>query len=224
MTFIVVMGAPGSGKGTQARLLEQQVGLPHIATGELFRKHFENESDLGRRAKAYVEAGELVPDQLTIEMVGERLALPDCCDGALLDGFPRTHSQAEALDALLQAAGGAVDLVIYLDVSPPVLLERLSGRWVCRQCGGVYHATYRPMRLAGICDFCRGNVVQLSYDTDETQRRRIRLFFEQTEPLLAYYRGRGVLYEVEGEQPVNVVNRLLRRRVDKLATGPLASR
>jgi adenylate kinase len=155
-------------------------------------------------------------------MVGDRLSLPDCSGGALLDGFPRTRSQAEALDALLADAGGVVDLVIYLDVSPPVLMDRLSGRWVCRRCGRVYHTTFRPMRLSGVCDFCRGNLVRLSYDTEETQRRRIQLFFEQTEPVLAHYRAQGVLHELEGEQPVDTINRLLRRRVQQVDADLLA--
>jgi adenylate kinase len=200
-------------------LLEEQLGLPQIATGDLFRKHFDNRTPLGELAKGYVDAGELVPDKITIGMVQERLDSADCEQGAILDGFPRTRSQAEALDSLLADMGTTVDSVLYLYVGQRQLKERLTGRWVCRSCGAVYHVEYRPARLSGACDSCGGHLVRLSYDTEEAQQRRIDIFNEQTAPLINYYRKRGLLQEIDGEHSVSSINRKLREAIDSVTTS-----
>lgn len=219
MTFVVLLGPPGAGKGTQARLLEEQLGLPQIATGDLFRKHLKNRTPLGELAKGYMDVGELVPDKVTIAMVKERLDSADCEQGAILDGFPRTRSQAEALDTLLADMGTAVDSVLYLYVSQHQITERLTGRWVCRSCGAVFHVEFRPTRLAGVCDNCGGHLMQLSYDTEEAQQRRIEVFNEQTAPLIDYYRKRNLLHKIDGEQTVSSINRKLRQVISSIATS-----
>lgn len=203
--YIVLLGAPGAGKGTQAERLHARLDIPHISSGDLFRDHLSRQTELGKLAKGYMERGELVPDEVTIGMVRERLSRPDCRKGALLDGFPRTVPQAEALDALLAEMGQEIAVVPYIRVSPQVLLERLSGRWTCRQCGAVYHERFNPPKVPRVCDLCGGELYQRPDDTPETQRRRIEVYMEQTAPLIAYYRDRGVLVEIDGEQSVDAV-------------------
>lgn len=219
-TFVVLLGAPGAGKGTQAELLQEEYGLAHISSGELFREHLKQGTPLGRLAQTYMDRGELVPDAVTIAMVRERLQEPDCQAGAILDGFPRTVAQAEALDALLAESGEAVCSVPYVKVSPEVLLERLSGRWTCRQCGAVYHVQYHPPKVPGVCDACGGELYQRPDDTPETQRRRIEVYLEQTAPLIAYYRQRGVLVEVNGERPIEEVHAALRKAIEDSCGRP----
>lgn len=205
MSYVVLMGGPGAGKGTQARRLAERLELPQVATGDLFRDNLQNNTDLGRLAKQYMEAGELVPDEVTVAMVKERLARPDCMNGALLDGFPRTISQAEALDSLLADMGEEITVVPYIHVDPDVLLRRLAGRWTCKANGHVFHEIYNPPKVQGVCDFDGSPLYQRGDDTIETQRRRIKVYFEQTEPLLAYYRSRGLLVEIDGEQSIEGV-------------------
>lgn len=205
MAFVVLMGGPGAGKGTQARRLAKELNLPQVATGDLFRQHIKNKTELGRMAQQYIDAGELVPDRVTVDMVRERLAMPDCAKGALLDGFPRTISQAEALDELLAEQGQKISVVPFIQVSPEVLLARLSGRWTCPKCGRVYHTLFHPPKVEGICDFDGSALYQREDDTEETQRHRIEVYFENTEPLLDYYRQRGLLAEVDGEQSIEAV-------------------
>lgn len=205
MSYVVLMGGPGAGKGTQARRLAERLGLPQVATGDLFRDHLKNDTELGKLARKYMEAGELVPDEVTVAMVKERLARLDCENGALLDGFPRTICQAEALDELLGEMGQEITIVPYIHVDPDVLLKRLSGRWTCKAKGHVFHEVFNPPKVQGVCDFDGSPLYQREDDTVETQRRRIKVYFEQTEPLLAYYRSRGLLVEIDGEQSIEKV-------------------
>lgn len=207
---IILLGAPGAGKGTQAELLEQWLPLPHIATGVLFRSAVEARTALGLQAKAYMDKGELVPDKVTIGMVAERLAQTDCAQGVVFDGFPRTVAQAEALDDLLAKMGRQVDTVIYVRVSRGTLLERLAGRWTCRDCGRVYHQVHNPEQSKGICDVCAGELYQRQDDMPATQARRIEVYLDQTAPLQEYYRRKGVLVEIDGEGDVQAVQRELK--------------
>jgi len=205
MAYVVLMGGPGAGKGTQARRLENELGLPQVATGDLFRQNIKNGTKLGQLAQRYMDAGELVPDEVTVSMVRERLSEPDCANGALLDGFPRTIAQAQSLDELLAINGQRISVVPFISVSPEVLLRRLAGRWTCTQCGHVFHTLYHPPEVEGVCDFDGSPLYQREDDTEETQKRRIEVYFENTEPLLDYYRQRGLLAEVNGEQSIEGV-------------------
>jgi adenylate kinase len=206
MLFVVFMGGPGAGKGTQARRLEKSLGLPQIATGDLFRENMKNETELGKLAKTYMDKGELVPDEVTVAMVRERLAKPDCVNGALFDGFPRTLPQSAALDALLAEKEACVNIVPYIHVDPDVLLARLAGRWTCPICGRVYHVLFNPPQQPGLCDKDGGRLYQRDDDTVDTQKRRIEVYFEQTAPLLDAYRQRGLLVEINGEQSIDAVH------------------
>jgi adenylate kinase len=204
---IMLLGAPGAGKGTQAERLVEWLSLPTVSSGELFREAIEAGTPLGRRAKEYIDRGELVPDQVTIDMIAERLSRPDCADGVILDGFPRTVAQARALEELLERMGRRLDVVAYIEVSPETLLRRLAGRWTCSQCGAIYHEVFNPEAVSGVCDNCGGALMQREDDTPEVQRRRIEVYMERTAPLIAYYREKGILSEVDGEQGVDAVQR-----------------
>ena len=203
--FILLLGAPGAGKGTQADLLSKALQLPHVSSGELFRAAQEAQSELGRQVQGYLARGELVPDSVTIAMVAERLAQPDCARGVVLDGFPRTIEQARALDQVLSERGERLAIAAYLRVSEPVLLERLSGRWTCAKCQAVYHLPHKPPRVAGRCDVCGGELYQRADDTPETHRRRIEVYLTQTAPLVQLYRERHLLVEIEGEARIEDV-------------------
>ncbi len=203
--YVVLLGGPGAGKGTQAEMLVRVLGIPQVSTGDLFREHLRGETDLGMLAKTYMDRGELVPDNVTVKMVRDRLARPDCGAGALFDGFPRTVPQAEGLDSLLVDMGERLTSVPYVRVSPQVLLQRLAGRWTCRQCGAMYHAIYSPSSMAGECDKCGGALYQREDDTPATQRHRIDVYFDQTTPLIEWYRDRGLLVEIDGEQSIEQV-------------------
>ncbi len=211
--LIVLMGPPGAGKGTQAKRLARDLGVPHVASGDLFREHVQNGTELGRLAKPYMDRGELVPDDVTIAMVAERLSRPDCAQGALLDGFPRTVPQAQALDARLAELGWCLQVVLYIRVSEEVLLRRLAGRWICRKCGAVYHIEFRPPARPGVCDKCGGPLYQRSDDREETARRRLQVYFRQTAPVLEYYENQGLLVEIDGEQSIENVYHALRETV-----------
>jgi len=203
--YIVLLGGPGAGKGTQAKFLAQELGIPQVSTGDLFREHLKNETDLGTLARGFMDRGELVPDEVTIGMVHERFARPDCAQGALLDGFPRTIAQAEGLEALLAEMGEKVTLAPYIKVDPEILLQRLAGRWTCRQCGAMYHAIFSPPNQVGICEKCGGELYQRADDTLATQKRRIDVYFEQTAPLIEWYAKRQLLAKVNGEQSIEQV-------------------
>ena len=212
--FIVLLGPPGVGKGTQAALLEKALGIPHVASGDLFREAIKQGTELGRLAKSYMDRGELVPDEVTIAMVRQRLAEPDCQRGAILDGFPRTIEQAEALEAALAEEGKAINVVLYIKASEETLLARLAGRWTCRRCGAVYHSLFDPPKEAGKCDRCGGELYQRPDDTPETQRRRIQVYLAQTAPLIDYYRRKGLLVEIDGEGSIEEVQAELMRAIE----------
>ncbi|MFW6068975.1 MAG: adenylate kinase [Chloroflexota bacterium] len=204
-TYVVLMGGPGAGKGTQAKKLQRQMSLPQISTGDLFRENLKNETELGKLARTYMDAGELVPDQVTVAMVRERLKRPDTEKGAIFDGFPRTIAQANALEELLAESGERVTVVPYIHVDRDVLLKRLAGRWTCPVCGRVYHELFNPPQEPGICDVDGAELYQREDDTEETQRRRIEVYFEQTAPLLDYYREKDLLVQIDGEQSIDDV-------------------
>ncbi len=218
-TYLLLLGAPGAGKGTQADVLCAEYGLPHIASGDLFRDNLKRATPLGQLAKQYMDRGELVPDDVTINMMRERLKAPDAQAGALLDGFPRTVPQAEALGQLLAEFGGKVDVVLYVKVRDSLLLERLSGRWICRGAQQhAYHLLFNPPKVKGKCDVDGSDLYQRDDDTAEVQARRIKVFLEQTAPLIEYYGQRRQLVEVDGEQAIAAVTEALRAAV-KAAAG-----
>jgi adenylate kinase len=200
-----MLGAPGAGKGTQAVRLSEALGVPHISSGDLFRENLSNQTELGVRAKTYMDKGELVPDDVTIAMVMDRLARPDCAKGAILDGFPRTLAQARALDEALAEGGHRISVAPYIQVSERTLLSRLGGRWTCRTCGAVYHQLFSPTKVEGVCDLCGGTLYQREDDTPETHQRRIDVYMAQTRPLIDYYRDAGALAQVDGEPDVDSV-------------------
>jgi adenylate kinase len=203
--FIVLLGPPASGKGTQAARLREVLDLPHVASGDLFRENLKNETELGLQARVYIDRGELVPDDVTIAMVMERLSRPDCAGGALLDGFPRTIAQAEALDQALAERGHRISLVPYIAVPDEVLVERVSGRRLCRVCGEAYHVKFNPPKRPGLCDNDGGDLYQREDDKPETVRKRLQVYWEQTSPLIDYYRDRGILVKVNGDQTIDAV-------------------
>ena len=196
--YIIFLGAPGAGKGTQAAEVARKLKLVHIATGDLFRQALEQGTELGIKAKSYMERGVLVPNQITIDMVLERLSAPDSQRGVILDGFPRNLEQAEALDKALARQDKAIDKVVYIKVAEEELLKRLSGRWVCRQCQAPCHATDSPPRVPGRCDRCGGELYQRPDDSEESIRKRLEVFSAETAPLIDYYRRAGKLIEIKG--------------------------
>jgi adenylate kinase len=204
MRLLILFGAPGAGKGTHAMRLSAHEGIPHISTGDLLRDQVRQQSELGRRAQQFMDAGQLVPDSLILAMLQQRLQGPDCLNGALLDGFPRTIPQAEALAALFPAADV---VVLELDVPEEALVERLSGRLSCMNCGAVYHRTNRPPKQPWTCDLCDGTLHQRSDDQEETIRKRLRAFQSQTAPLSHFYAQQGVLHRIQADQPIDDVYR-----------------
>ncbi|MEA4909659.1 MAG: adenylate kinase [Chloroflexi bacterium] len=216
-TYIVLLGPPGAGKGTQAAVISEEMGLAHISSGDIFRENLKAQTELGKMAQEYMNRGELVPDDVTIAMIRERLSRPDCVAGALLDGFPRTPAQAKALDEMLATLGGKVNLVPLISVPAEVLVERLGGRWTCRAQGHVYHAKYNPPKQAGVCDIDGSELYQREDDQPATVERRIRVYSEQTAPLIEYYRDLDLLCEVDGTQPIEKVTEALLQAVRSIA-------
>lgn len=204
-TYYVLLGPPGAGKGTQAQIVSKTLGLAHISSGDIFREHLKNQTELGKLAKGYMDRGELVPDDVTIAMIRDRLSRPDCQPGALLDGFPRTPAQAEALQNMLTDFNGKVNAVPYISVPETVLVERLTGRWTCKAEGHVFHEKFNPPKTAGICDFEGSELYQRDDDKAETVKRRIRVYLDQTLPLIEYYRNAGTLLEIDGTQSIERV-------------------
>lgn len=202
--FVVFLGPPGSGKGTQARLLQDSLGLPQISTGDLFRYNLKYDTELGLLAKGYMDEGDLVPDEVTIRMVEDRLTGDDCLGGAILDGFPRNLQQVVALDAMLEPYGG-VSLVPMLDVSDEEVMRRITGRRVCRSCGEVYHVDYNPPEIAGVCDKDNGELYLRNDDQPETVRNRLYVYYKQTSPLIGYYFAKDLLHEIDGSQSPEAV-------------------
>ena len=205
-TYIVLLGPPGVGKGTQANIISDATGLPHISSGDLFRENIKNDTELGKSAQSFMNKGELVPDDVTIGMIRDRLSRPDCKDGALLDGFPRTTVQAEALEKLLAEFGGKVSFVPYITASAATLVERLSGRWTCKAQGHIFNEKSNPPKKPGVCDLDGSELYQRDDDKAETVSRRIQVYFAQTAPLIAYYRERGLLSEIDGARPIEKVS------------------
>jgi len=203
--YIVLLGPPGAGKGTQAQTISKAFGLPHISSGDLFRDNLKRETKLGMLAKGFIDRGELVPDDVTISMVHDRLEQDDCVKGALLDGFPRTLAQAQALTAMLQEMQAKVDAVPYIKVPDEILIERLSGRWTCRAEGHVYHEKYHLPKKPGICDLDSSELYQREDDKPETVKNRIKVYFQQTMPLIDYYQKAGKLIEIDGAQSIERV-------------------
>ncbi len=203
--YIVLLGPPGVGKGTQAKIIAETTGLPHVSSGDLFRENIKNETELGKLAQSFMNKGELVPDDVTISMIRDRLSRPDCKGGALLDGFPRTTVQADSLASLLAEFDGKVNYVPYITASEITLIERLSGRWTCKAQGHVFHEKHNPPQKSGVCDFDGSPLYQREDDKAETVTRRIQVYFAQTAPLVAYYRERGLLSEIDGAQPIEKV-------------------
>jgi adenylate kinase len=203
--FVILLGPPGAGKGTQAARLREAMQLPHVASGDLFREHLKNKTELGRRANAFMERGELVPDDITIAMEVERLSQPDCSRGALLDGFPRTIGQAVSLDQALATRGQRIAAVLSIMVPDDALVDRLSGRWLCRNCGEAYHTLFSPPRQAGVCDRDGGELYQRDDDKPETIRNRLKVYWAQTSPLIDYYSTQGVLVKINGDRPIDEV-------------------
>ena len=203
---IVLLGAPGCGKGTQAGIVSRSLDVAHIASGDLFREAANRVDALGEQVRSYMEKGLLVPDEITIRMILERIAAPDCSGGYILDGFPRTLGQAEALDRALGEKGEAIEKVVYIKVSPEELVKRLSARYICRDCQTPYHEIASPPKVSGKCDRCGGELYQRADDSPETVRRRLEVYFAETTPLIDYYRAAGKLIEVDGERGIEEVS------------------
>ncbi|MCX7843623.1 MAG: adenylate kinase [Clostridia bacterium] len=199
---LILLGAPGSGKGTQAALLQEKLNIPHISTGDIFRSNIKSGTELGKLAKCYIDKGMLVPDSVTIDLVKDRLRQPDCNNGFIMDGFPRTIPQAEYLENALKEMGMHVDAALNIDVPDEVIISRISGRRICPACGMSYNVVSNPPRTEGICDSCGGRVVHRDDDKEETVVNRLKVYHEQTEPLIKFYEARGKLKTVDGQGSV----------------------
>lgn len=202
---IIMLGAPGAGKGTQAKKIAGKYSIPHISTGDIFRANIKNNTELGQKAKTYMDKGELVPDELVVDLIMDRFKNPDCKNGYVLDGFPRTIPQAEALDKALKAQGENVDFAINVEVPDDNIINRMSGRRACVGCGATYHIVYNPTKVEGICDACGEKLILRDDDKPETVKNRLSVYHDQTQPLIDYYKKANVLAEVDGTQDMEVV-------------------
>ena len=205
MLRTILLGPPGAGKGTQAVKIVEKYNIPHISTGDIFRENIKNKTELGNRAKAYMDRGELVPDELVVEIATDRLTKDDCKNGFLLDGFPRTIFQAEKLDEFLTKRGEKIDKVINIDVEKDALVKRITGRRVCKSCGASYHVVNIPPKKEGVCDSCSGELIQRADDTEETVLNRIDVYNKQTKPLVDYYDKAGVIINIDGNKDLDDV-------------------
>ncbi|MEJ2739241.1 MAG: adenylate kinase [Dehalococcoidia bacterium] len=203
--YVVLLGAPGAGKGTQAAIISQKTGLTHIASGDLFRQAVQKGTELGKLVKSYMDKGELAPDEVTIKVIMERLSEPDCEKGCIFDGFPRTLDQAKALDKKLAEQKKGIDKAVFIDVPDEELMKRLGGRWTCKNCQAVYHEVASPPKVAGICDKCGGELYQRPDDNEATIRERLKVYFNQTTPVLDYYKNDGKLIAVDGKLSIDEV-------------------
>jgi adenylate kinase len=217
--FYVFLGPPGAGKGTQAKVVAHKKGIPQISSGDLFRENLKNQTELGIRANQFIKVGELVPDDITIDMVEERISRTDCAAGAILDGFPRNPAQAKALDDMLAETGCKINQVPYIAVPEAELVERLSARLTCRAEGHVFHKIYNPPKVAGVCDFDGSELYQREDDKPETVKHRIQVYEQQTLPLIEYYRERGILIEIDGSQSIEDVTIDLLEMINKANTS-----
>jgi adenylate kinase len=209
------LGPPGVGKGTQAKILSERTGLAHISSGDLFRENLKNQTELGKLAQTYMSKGELVPDDVTIAMIRNRLGRPDCQAGAILDGFPRTPNQADALEVMLEEFKGQVDSVPFITGSEDVIVDRLSGRWTCRANGHVFNEKSNPPKEFGRCDYDGSDLYQREDDKAETVKRRIQVYLDQTSPLIDHYRNHGKLLEIDGMQSIDVVTQAMMKALKK---------
>ena len=214
---LILLGAPGAGKGTQAKLIVSKYGIPQISTGDMLREAVANQTELGKKAKEDMDKGELVPDEVVIGIVKERLAQPDCERGFILDGFPRTLKQAEALDKILDELGKKIDAVINVAVPEEEIVKRIVNRRTCKKCGAVYHLIYNPPKEPGKCDKCGGELYQRDDDKEETVKERLRVYKAQTEPLIDYYSKKGLVYNVDGTKSIEGVFEEIEKILDKLA-------
>ena len=206
---VILLGPPGAGKGTQAKTLSEQTALQHVASGDLFRTALREGTELGMLAKSYMDRGELVPDEVVIGMILERISHNDCANGVIFDGFPRTREQATALEEALLEHSSAIDLVLYLSVPQEVLLKRIAGRQTCKTCGSTYNIYYFPSHRSGICDACGSGLYQRSDDSLETAQHRLDVYFAQTMPLIEYYKTQGTLYEIDGQGEIASVTEMM---------------
>ncbi len=202
---IVMLGAPGAGKGTQAKMIAAKYDIPHISTGDIFRANIKNGTELGKKAKSFMDQGLLVPDELTLELIMDRFTADDCANGYVLDGFPRTIAQAEALTKSLAAKGEKMDYAIDVDVPDERIVTRMGGRRACVACGGTFHIKYNAPKVEGVCDLCGGNLTIRDDDMPETVQKRLNVYHEQTQPLIEYYTNEGILKTVDGTQDVDKV-------------------
>ena len=214
-TFLVLLGVPGAGKGTQAKLLEASLGLPQISTGDIFRYNLKNDTELGLLAKSFMDKGDLVPDDVTIRMVEDRLQQDDCAKGAIMDGFPRNLLQARAFDAITAESGG-VGLVPMISISDEEAMRRITGRRVCRSCGAVYHVDFNPPTKEDVCDKDGGELYQRNDDTPDTVRNRLYVYYKQTSPLVGYYFAHNLLAEIDGARPIEQIQVDLAKLVENL--------
>jgi adenylate kinase len=203
--FVIIMGPPGAGKGTQAEILAKEFALPHISTGDIFRSAVKEGTEMGKKAKEYMDKEHLVPDEIVVGIVKERLSRPDCKEGAILDGFPRTVNQAEALDEVLRELGMKIDAVICIDADEDELIARLTGRRVCRNCGATYHVRFNPPRVRNICDHCSGELYQRSDDNIDTIKERFAVYKKQTLPMFDYYRDKYPVINIDGSKQIDEV-------------------
>ncbi|AJA49710.1 adenylate kinase [Clostridium pasteurianum DSM 525 = ATCC 6013] len=202
---IILLGPPGAGKGTQAKQISTKYNIPHISTGDIFRKNISEKTELGVKAQSYIDKGLLVPDELTIDIIKDRLDNEDCKNGFLLDGFPRTVKQAEALELFLNQKGDKIDYVLLVKVPESSILERMTGRRVCLKCGASYHIKFNPPKVLGKCDACNSDIIQRKDDSEETVKERIDVYNKQTEPLIEYYDDKKIMHSVDGTQDIEVV-------------------
>lgn len=202
---IIMLGAPGAGKGTQAKMIAAKYGIPHVSTGDIFRANIKNGTELGKKAKTYMDAGQLVPDSLTVDLLIDRISQDDCANGYVLDGFPRTIPQAQCLEEALSARGESVDYAINVEVPDSNIVNRMGGRRACVTCGATYHIVHIPPKKEGICDKCGSELILRDDDKPETVQNRLKVYHEQTQPLIDFYSKKGVLKEVDGTQEMNAV-------------------
>jgi len=212
---IILMGPPGAGKGTQAEMLTKEFSIPHVSTGDIFRNAIKEGTEMGKKAKEYMDKGALVPDEIVVGIVKERLQKPDCADGVLLDGFPRTAEQAEALDEVLQELEMSIDAVVNVEVEEEELVSRLTGRRVCQKCGTTYHVKHNPPKVRNICDHCGGELYQRSDDTIETVKERLSVYNRQTKPIIDFYQRKGLYVSVDGSKKINEVSEEIKGKLKK---------
>jgi adenylate kinase len=210
-----MLGAPGAGKGTQAAKVAEELHIPHISTGDIFRANIKNGTELGKKAKAFMDAGKLVPDELTCDLVADRLAQSDCSEGFILDGFPRTIPQAEALEEVLTKLGTKIDYAVNIDVPDEAIVSRMSGRRACVGCGATYHIVYNPPKTENVCDVCGQTLILRDDDKPETVQTRLKVYHDQTQPLIDFYSGKGALVTVDGTQGLEDVFKAILKAIGK---------